>query len=93
MFDSRLKNPQTDILAHAFLSLQNEEECYRLFEDLFTIREVQDLSSAAWRSRMMLAGKGDVYRDRSEKTGAAHRDDRPREPRAELRRGRLRARA
>ena len=53
MFDSRLKNPQTDILAHAFLSLQNEEECYRLFEDLFTIREVQDLSQRQIQSVRM----------------------------------------
>ena len=44
MFSSRLKNEQTDNLARAFLSLQTEEDCYRLFEDLFTIREIQDLS-------------------------------------------------
>ena len=44
MFESKLKTPQTDILARAFLSLKTEEDCYRLFEDLFTIREVQDLS-------------------------------------------------
>jgi len=45
MFESRLKNDRTDLLAQAFLSLKNEEDCYRLFEDLFTIREVQDLAS------------------------------------------------
>ena len=44
MFESKLKTPQTDILARAFVSLKTEEDCYRLFEDLFTIREVQDLS-------------------------------------------------
>ena len=44
MFESKLKTPQADILARAFLSLKTEEDCYRLFEDLFTIREVQDLS-------------------------------------------------
>lgn len=69
MFDSRLKNPQTDILAHAFLSLQNEEECYRLFEDLFTIREVQDLSQrleVAW----MLSEKA-TYTEIVQKTGVS----------------------
>ena len=45
MFDSRLKSERTDLLAKAFLSLESEEDCYRLFEDLFTIREVQDLGS------------------------------------------------
>ena len=45
MFESKLKNNRADLLAKAFLSLETEEDCYRLFEDLFTIREVQDLSS------------------------------------------------
>ncbi|MBP3651483.1 MAG: TrpR-like protein YerC/YecD, partial [Clostridia bacterium] len=45
MFESKLKNARADLLAQAFLSLETEEDCYRLFEDLFTIREVQDLSS------------------------------------------------
>ena len=44
MFSSRLQNAQTDNLARAFLSLNTVEDCYRLFEDLFTIREIQDLS-------------------------------------------------
>ena len=45
MFESKLKNESVDLLAKAFLSLRDEEECYRLFEDLFTIKEIQDLSS------------------------------------------------
>ena len=44
MFSSRLQNGQTDNLARAFLALNDMEDCYRLFEDLFTIREIQDLS-------------------------------------------------
>ena len=44
MFTSRLQSERVDVLAHAFLSLETVEDCYRLFEDLFTIREVQDLS-------------------------------------------------
>ena len=44
MFESRLQNAQTDNLARAFLTLESVEDCYRLFEDLFTIREIQDLS-------------------------------------------------
>ena len=38
------RNESTDALARVFLSLSSIEDCYRLFEDLFTIREVQDLS-------------------------------------------------
>jgi len=44
MFTSRLQNEKTDILAQVFLSLETQEDCYRLFEDLFTIREIQDLT-------------------------------------------------
>ena len=44
MFSSRLKNDRTDDLVWALLSLETEEDCYRLFEDLFTIREIQDLA-------------------------------------------------
>ena len=69
MFDSRLKNPQTDILAHAFLSLQNEEECYRLFEDLFTIREVQDLSQRLEVAQMLR--KKATYTEIVDKTGVS----------------------
>ena len=40
MYDPRLKNPQTDLLVKALLSLETEDECYRLMEDLFTMREI-----------------------------------------------------
>ena len=34
--NSKLKNSDTDFLFKAILSLENEEECYRFFEDLCT---------------------------------------------------------
>ena len=69
MFESRLKNERTDLLARAFLSLESEEECYRLFEDLFTIREVQDLGSRM-EIALMLRDKI-TYNEIVEKTGAS----------------------
>ena len=69
MFESRLKNERADLLAKAFLSLKDEEECYRLFEDLFTIREVQDLSSRM-EIAVMLSEKV-TYGEIVEKTGAS----------------------
>jgi len=69
MFESRLKCAQADLLAQAFLSLQSEEDCYRLFEDLFTIREVQDLSSRM-EIAMMLRDRV-TYNEIVEKTGAS----------------------
>lgn len=44
MYESRIKNSQTDVLVKAIISLENEEECYRLMEDLLTMREIRDLS-------------------------------------------------
>ena len=69
MFESRLKCEQADLLAQAFLSLESVEDCYRLFEDLFTIREVQDLSSRM-EIALMLRDKV-TYNEIVEKTGAS----------------------
>jgi len=69
MFESKLKSEQADLLARAFLSLETIEDCYRLFEDLFTIREVQDLSSRM-EIALMLRDKI-TYNEIVEKTGAS----------------------
>lgn len=69
MFESKLKNARVDLLAQAFLSLETQEDCYRLFEDLFTIREVQDLSSRM-EIALMLRDKV-TYNEIVEKTGAS----------------------
>ena len=69
MFESKLKNARADLLAQAFLALETQEDCYRLFEDLFTIREVQDLSSRM-EIALMLRDKV-TYNEIVEKTGAS----------------------
>ena len=69
MFESRLQSEQADLLARAFLALESMEDCYRLFEDLFTIREVQDLSSRM-EIAMMLRDKI-TYNEIVEQTGAS----------------------
>ena len=69
MFESRLQSEQADLLARAFLALESMEDCYRLFEDLFTIREVQDLRSRM-EIAMMLRDKI-TYNEIVEKTGAS----------------------
>ena len=53
MADSRLKNRQTDLLVRALLSLENEEQCYQLLEDLLTIREIRDLSQRLEVAQML----------------------------------------
>lgn len=55
MYVSRLKSELSDHLARAMLTLQTEEDCYRLFEDLFTIREIQDLGQRLEVARLLKA--------------------------------------
>ena len=69
MFSSRLKNEQTDNLARAILSLKSEEDCYRLFEDLFTIREIQDLAQRLEVARLLRNQA--TYTEIVEKTGVS----------------------
>ena len=64
-----MKNERSDLLAQAFLALETEEDCYRLFEDLFTIREVQDLSSRMEIAQMLRSRE--TYNVIVDKTGAS----------------------
>ena len=43
-YDSKFKKPEIDELFRAVLSLKDEEDCYRFFEDLCTINEIHALS-------------------------------------------------
>jgi TrpR-related protein YerC/YecD len=43
-YDSKLKNNETDELFEAILLLKSEEECYRFFEDICTIKEIQAIA-------------------------------------------------
>ena len=69
MFSSRLKSEQADNLARAVLSLNTEEDCYRLFEDLFTIREIQDLGQRLEVARLLQTQS--TYTEIVEKTGVS----------------------
>ena len=69
MFVSRLKSEQTDNLARAILSLNTEEDCYRLFEDLFTIREIQDLAQRLEVAKLLMNQA--TYTEIVEKTGVS----------------------
>ena len=54
MYDTKLRNPQTEQLVKALLLLENEEECFRFLEDLFTIREVRDLAQRREVAQMLV---------------------------------------
>ena len=69
MFSSKLKSERADMLAQAFLCLKDEEDCYRLFEDLFTIREVQDLAQRLEVAQLL--NQKATYTEIVEKTGVS----------------------
>ena len=69
MFTPRVKNPQTDLLMKAVLSLENEEEAYRFFEDIFTIHELQAVAQRLAVARLLQ--KKVTYQEIAERTGAS----------------------
>lgn len=69
MYQSRLMNEHTDVLVEALLKLETREECYRLLEDLLTIREVEDLSQRMHVARLLTDKV--TYTEITQKTGAS----------------------
>ena len=53
----------------AILSLENEEECAAFFEDICTIKEIQDISQRLSVAEML--NDGEKYQAIEEKTGAS----------------------
>ena len=67
--NSKLKNGSTDYLFKAILSLDNEEECYRFFEDLCTSAELKAMSQRMVVAKMLREKK--VYTEIVRETGAS----------------------
>ncbi len=57
MSESKLKNKETDALCDAFLLLKTREDCYKFFEDLMTIKEIQSFAQRWQVARMLDEGK------------------------------------
>lgn len=60
---------QVQKLADAFLSLADRDECMAFFSDLFTIRELEDISSRLEVARLLKLGLN--YVDIAARTGAS----------------------
>ncbi|PSL47049.1 Trp operon repressor family [Salsuginibacillus halophilus] len=65
----KLRGPELDQLFHAVLSLEDIEECYRFFEDLCTINEIQSLAQRLEVARMLK--EGSTYHKIETETGAS----------------------
>ena len=44
MFEPKIRSEQTDLLMDAILHLTSQEDAYRFFEDICTIKELLDLA-------------------------------------------------
>lgn len=56
-YESKLKNSETDDLFKAVLLLKDEEECYRFFEDICTIKELQAIAQRFQVAKLLAARK------------------------------------
>lgn len=68
-YESRLKSPELDDVFHAILSLRDLTECYRFFEDMCTINELQAMAQRWQVARQLDADV--TYQDISHKFNAS----------------------
>ena len=63
----KLHTKDVDALFNAILSLESAEECYQFFEDICTVKEIQDMAQRL-RAATMLS-EGGNYTDICRETG------------------------
>lgn len=68
-YESKLKSDELDSLFEGILKLKDLEECYRFFEDVCTINEINDMSQRFQVAKMLSERK--TYIEIADKTGAS----------------------
>lgn len=68
-YQSKLKDPFIDALFEAILLLENEEECYRFFEDICTVAELKSIAQRLAVAKML--DQDCTYTTIAETTGAS----------------------
>jgi TrpR-related protein YerC/YecD len=68
-YASKFQSRENDDLFRAILALETQEECYRFFEDLMTIKELQAIAQRWEVARMLHNGK--TYHDIAAATNAS----------------------
>lgn len=66
---NKLRGRELDQLFNAILTLQDLEECYRFFDDLCTINEIQSLAQRLEVARLLKSGQ--KYHEIEKETGAS----------------------
>lgn len=68
-YKSKFATKEIDKLFEAILTLESVEECYKLFEDLCTIKEIQDMSQRLLVAKLL--NEGVSYQNISKETLAS----------------------
>lgn len=68
-YKSKLESETMDFLCDAILSLKNREECYKFFEDICTINEIQAMDQRLQVASMLKEKR--TYLDIASTTGAS----------------------
>ena len=68
-YESRFKREDIDELFKAILLLQDEEDCYRFFEDICTIKEIQAIAQRLEVAKQLKENK--TYNEIEVATGAS----------------------
>ena len=68
-YNSKIKSDQADSFFEAVLLLENLEECYRFFEDVCTIKEMQAITQRLEVAKLLKAKK--TYNEIEKETGAS----------------------
>lgn len=66
---NNMKRPQIEEFFRAVLLLETAEDCERFFEDICTVKEIQDMSQRLEVARRLAQGKN--YGEVSRETGAS----------------------
>lgn len=64
-----IKNNNVDSVFEAILSLKNIDECYKFFEDICTVKEIQDISQRYEVAKLLTQKKN--YNEITKQTGAS----------------------
>jgi len=68
-YDSKFKRDYIDELFRAVLTLEDEEDCYRFFEDICTINEIHSIAQRLQVAKLLNEKK--TYSEIEEMTGAS----------------------
>ncbi len=56
-YNSKFVNDETELLFDAVLTLESKEDCYRFFEDICTINEMQSIAQRFYIAKMLYEEK------------------------------------